>query len=173
MSVQPGSTWTDERTEILKRLWGEGLNARQIAAVLGQVSRNAVIGKAHRMGLTARLQRRTFPLETPRPKRVRKRNRRSSIKLAVVRPPKPVVRKMPDTYPKPIRIHMIDIKDSECHRPLWGDSKPPFEAMFYCGNPIENYGTSTFQYCEGCKPFLLAGVPRSKRAPYVPMRKVA
>ena len=43
--------WTDERVELLKKLWSEGLSASQIATQLGGVSRNAVIGKAHRLGL--------------------------------------------------------------------------------------------------------------------------
>ncbi|WP_420605619.1 GcrA family cell cycle regulator [Novosphingopyxis sp.] len=46
--------WTDERIDLLKKLWEEGLTASQIAEELGEVSRNAVIGKAHRLGLKAR-----------------------------------------------------------------------------------------------------------------------
>jgi GcrA cell cycle regulator len=46
--------WTDERVERLKKLWSEGLSASQIAAQLGGVSRNAVIGKVHRLSLPGR-----------------------------------------------------------------------------------------------------------------------
>lgn len=46
--------WTDERVELLKKLWSEGLSASQIATQLGGVSRNAVIGKVHRLKLSAR-----------------------------------------------------------------------------------------------------------------------
>jgi GcrA cell cycle regulator len=46
--------WTDERVEKLKKLWSEGLSASQIAAQLGGVSRNAVIGKVHRLCLAGR-----------------------------------------------------------------------------------------------------------------------
>ena len=46
--------WTAERVELLKELWADGLSARQIAESLGQVTRNAVIGKAHRLGLSTR-----------------------------------------------------------------------------------------------------------------------
>ncbi len=46
--------WTDERIDLLKNLWEKGLTASQIAEELGEVSRNAVIGKAHRLGLKAR-----------------------------------------------------------------------------------------------------------------------
>ncbi|MEI5681562.1 MULTISPECIES: GcrA family cell cycle regulator [unclassified Mesorhizobium] len=46
--------WTDERVETLRKLWAEGLSASQIAAQLGGVSRNAVIGKVHRLKLSSR-----------------------------------------------------------------------------------------------------------------------
>lgn len=46
--------WTDERVELLRKLWAEGLSASQIAAKLGGVSRNAVIGKVHRLKLSSR-----------------------------------------------------------------------------------------------------------------------
>lgn len=47
-------SWTDERVERLKKLWADGLSASQIAAELGGVSRNAVIGKVHRLSLPGR-----------------------------------------------------------------------------------------------------------------------
>jgi GcrA cell cycle regulator len=48
-------SWTDERVELLKRLWNQGLSASQIAGELaGGVTRNAVIGKVHRLGLSGR-----------------------------------------------------------------------------------------------------------------------
>lgn len=46
--------WNDERVELLKKLWAEGLSASQIAGRLGGVTRNAVIGKVHRLGLSGR-----------------------------------------------------------------------------------------------------------------------
>src|SRR5688572_32584051 len=46
--------WTEQRIEMLRRLWGQGQTASQIAVALGAVTRNAVIGKAHRLGLTGR-----------------------------------------------------------------------------------------------------------------------
>lgn len=46
--------WTDERVEVLKKMWGEGQSASQIAKELGGVTRNAVIGKVHRLGLSNR-----------------------------------------------------------------------------------------------------------------------
>jgi GcrA cell cycle regulator len=46
--------WNDERVDLLKKLWAEGLSASQIAGRIGGVSRNAVIGKVHRLGLSGR-----------------------------------------------------------------------------------------------------------------------
>ncbi len=65
--------WTDERVELLKKLWQDGLSASQIAKQLGGVTRNAVIGKVHRLGLSGRAtpskpQRTVF--KAPRPARV-------------------------------------------------------------------------------------------------------
>ncbi|MHC0053699.1 GcrA family cell cycle regulator [Actibacterium sp. D379-3] len=47
-------SWTEERVETLKKMWGEGQSASQIAKELGGVTRNAVIGKVHRLGLSNR-----------------------------------------------------------------------------------------------------------------------
>ena len=48
-------SWTDERVETLKKMWSEGQSASQIAKELGGVTRNAVIGKVHRLGLSNRV----------------------------------------------------------------------------------------------------------------------
>ncbi|MEM8850210.1 MAG: GcrA family cell cycle regulator [Pseudomonadota bacterium] len=57
--------WTDERVETLKRMWGEGATASQIAKELGGVTRNAVIGKVHRLGLSSRSQGEEKPAAEP------------------------------------------------------------------------------------------------------------
>lgn len=53
-STVPGIVWSDDRVERLKRLWGDGHSAGRIAALLGGISRSAVIGKVHRLGLSER-----------------------------------------------------------------------------------------------------------------------
>ncbi|MEP9352718.1 GcrA family cell cycle regulator [Xanthobacter sp. KR7-65] len=55
-------SWTDERVELLKKLWSEGLSASQIASELGEVTRNAVIGKVHRLGLSGRAKAAPAPV---------------------------------------------------------------------------------------------------------------
>src|ERR1700759_4976771 len=59
------ANWSDDRVEQLKTLWTEGLSASQIARALGGVTRNAVIGKVHRLGLAGRA--RPSRAERPRP----------------------------------------------------------------------------------------------------------
>ncbi|MCX2723672.1 GcrA family cell cycle regulator [Roseibium salinum] len=54
-------SWTNERVELLKKLWSDGLSASQIAGELGGVTRNAVIGKVHRLGLSGRAKTASNP----------------------------------------------------------------------------------------------------------------
>lgn len=60
-------SWTDERVETLKRMWAEGQSASQIAKELGGVTRNAVIGKVHRLGLSNRVGGKDEEEATPAP----------------------------------------------------------------------------------------------------------
>ena len=52
-------SWTDEKVNKLKELWGKGNTASQIAEIIGGISRNAVIGKAHRLNLSAKIKKRS------------------------------------------------------------------------------------------------------------------
>jgi GcrA cell cycle regulator len=68
------SDWSDDRVTTLSRLWLDGLSASQIAKQLGGVTRNAVIGKVHRLGISARgvpAQPRAMPARTPKPRSAR------------------------------------------------------------------------------------------------------
>ena len=53
------SLWTEERVKKLRELWGKGNTASQIAEIIGGISRNAVIGKAHRLNLSAKIKTRS------------------------------------------------------------------------------------------------------------------
>ena len=57
-------SWTNERVSKLKELWGKGNTASQIAEIIGGLSRNAVIGKAHRLNLSAKIKKRSSSLNT-------------------------------------------------------------------------------------------------------------
>ena len=50
-------SWTDEKVNILRELWGKGQTASQIAEIIGGISRNAVIGKPHRLNLSAKIKK--------------------------------------------------------------------------------------------------------------------
>ena len=62
-------TWTDERVELLKKLWADGQSASEIAGELGGITRNAVIGKVHRLGLSGRAK--SPSSAAPRPRKAR------------------------------------------------------------------------------------------------------
>jgi GcrA cell cycle regulator len=59
-------SWTDERVELLRKLWSEGLSASRIAIELGGITRNAVIGKVHRLGLSGRAKSASGGVSRPR-----------------------------------------------------------------------------------------------------------
>ena len=86
--------WTEQRIETLRKLWGQGQTASQIAAILGGITRNAVIGKAHRLGLTGRpspIKREAGSSATP--------TRRKASTTRTERPSRPAV--MTSNSPQP------------------------------------------------------------------------
>lgn len=104
-------SWTDERIELLKTYWRQGLSASQIADNLGGITRNAVIGKAHRLGLKAR----------PSPVK-----------------PAPAVAK-PEPKPKPVkekprRVTLLDLTERMCKWPLGHPGEADFH---FCGERAE------------------------------------
>lgn len=74
--------WSDERTSTLKKLWADGFTASQIAKQIGGVSRNAVIGKVHRLGLAGRKSPETHSA----------RRQKAAAKRAFVRIPRNIIR---------------------------------------------------------------------------------
>lgn len=110
-------SWTDERVALLKKLWVEGKTAAEIASALGNVTRNAVIGKAHRLKLSNRvspIQQNKKPI-APAPKQ--------PIERKVARVVVPV-----DENRK--RVPMMELKPRECRWPF-GD--PREENFGFCG----------------------------------------
>ena len=83
-------SWTDEKVNKLKELWGKGNTASQIAEIIGGLSRNAIIGKAHRLNLSAKIKTRTATsnhfyensVESKIPKN--KRGRKSKFKSLII-----------------------------------------------------------------------------------------
>jgi GcrA cell cycle regulator len=76
-------SWTDERVELLKKLWSDGLSASQIAAELGGITRNAVIGKVHRLGLSGRAK--STSSASARPRKARSQSHMLRIGRASIR----------------------------------------------------------------------------------------
>ena len=83
-------SWTEEKVESLKKLWGSGKTASQIAEIIGGISRNAVIGKAHRLNLSAKIKTRTatsnqnFDNTINEKNNKLKRGRRSKFKSLII-----------------------------------------------------------------------------------------
>lgn len=110
--------WTDERVELLKQLWGEGLSASQIANKMGGVTRNAVIGKVHRLGLAGR----ATPT-APKPKAVARFDDAET---------KASISGLENLYPGVDRPTMSSIDGNQCKWPI-GD--PTSEDFHFCGQP--------------------------------------
>lgn len=136
-------SWTDERVELLKKLWADGLSASQIAGELGGITRNAVIGKVHRLGLSGRAKSASSAVPRPR------KSRPPSHVLRMARPamrgntalahhPMEVYAYEPDPEPEllenivPIgqRCTLLELSDSKCRWPI-GD--PGSSDFFFCG----------------------------------------
>jgi GcrA cell cycle regulator len=135
-------TWPPERVELLKQLWADGLTASQVAAQLGGgISRNAVIGKVHRLGLSGRQP--PTHAASPRPRRPRQPSSpgRSGPAAMAAAAPKPDYRPQPRPEPEPQPIRLVDIPKSErvtilmltdktCRWPLGDPGDPDF---CFCG----------------------------------------
>ena len=90
-------SWTDERIDRLKAMWAEGSTASQIAEGLGGVSRNAVIGKAHRLGLESR----PSPVRPGEEKGKKAKNAAAATPVAAPKPDKHVPSKAEEPRPAP------------------------------------------------------------------------
>ena len=146
-------SWTDERVELLKKLWTEGLSASQIANRMGGITRNAVIGKVHRLGLSGR----AAPSRASRP-RQRKPRAPSHPSAAMFRTAgatalKPDVSAEPEAPPEPAPapVHEIDIPPGERrtiltlteHTCKWPIGDPGTEDFHFCGRK----SASGLPYC--------------------------
>jgi GcrA cell cycle regulator len=129
--------WTDERVELLKKLWADGLSASQIAAQLGGVTRNAVIGKVHRLGLSGRAKSPSSMVprvRKPRPASLRPRLRyNGNTALAPSMAPEldPDYDPLANVVPMGPRVSILELTEATCRWPI-GD--PGTEAFCYCGS---------------------------------------
>jgi GcrA cell cycle regulator len=157
MTNEATVSWTDERVEQLRQAWLEGKSASQIATLLGHgLTRNAVIGKVHRLGLAGRaktpssapLRPRPAPApqqathRPPRPAMSAPRIVRGATALAFASLAEPEAE--PEAYesvvvPMSLRVTIIELKEAMCRWPLGDPSSPDFR---YCGSP-----SSSGPYC--------------------------
>jgi GcrA cell cycle regulator len=141
-------SWTDERVELLKKLWQDGLSASQIAAELGGVTRNAVIGKVHRLGLSGRgqptssikRQRRTHPTGIRRSRPVSMGNLALKSNLDYL-PDADLMPRRNVVVPIPRKLSIFQLNEHTCKWPI-GD--PGQEDFHFCGHD----SLETGPYCE-------------------------
>ena len=153
-------SWTDERVEQLKKMWSEGQSASQIAKELGGVTRNAVIGKVHRLGLSNRAGAAPAKAEKkPAKAEAAKPAPKAKAETPEERPSTPIPRKPIITAGQPLppqpsaneispealanvrevekkakKISLMELTERTCKWPI-GD--PATEDFWFCGLPVQ------------------------------------
>ena len=142
-------SWTEERVAKLKELWGKGKTASQIAEIIGGISRNSVIGKAHRLNLSAKIKTRTvasnqnFESSLQENNKI-KRGRRSKFKSLIIEK---------DFEPEnPKQLEELD--ENSCKWPI---GHPDEKNFYFCGRS----SLKDFSYCK--LHILYAYQPKGKK----------
>ena len=143
-------SWTEEKVAKLKELWGKGNTASQIAEIIGGISRNAVIGKAHRLNLSAKIKTRTatsnqnFDSTTNEKNTQIKRGRKSKFKSLIIEK---------DFEPEnPKQLEELD--ENSCKWPI---GHPDEKNFYFCGRS----SLKDFSYCK--LHLLYAYQPKGKK----------
>ena len=143
-------SWTEEKVNKLKELWGKGNTASQIAEIIGGITRNAVIGKAHRLNLSAKIKTRTVPSNerynntTEQRNSKVKRGRRSKFKSLIIEK---------DFEPEnPKQLEELD--ENSC---IWPIGHPNEKSFYFCGRT----SLKDFSYCK--LHLLYAYQPKGKK----------
>ena len=143
-------SWTDEKVSKLKELWGKGNTASQIAEIIGGISRNAVIGKAHRLNLSAKIKTRTatssknFDTSVEENNIKSKRGRKSKFQSLIIEK---------DFEPEnPKQLEELD--ENTCKWPI---GHPDEKKFYFCGRS----SLKDFSYCK--LHLLYAYQPKGKK----------
>ena len=143
-------SWTEEKVESLKKLWGSGKTASQIAEIIGGISRNAVIGKAHRLNLSAKIKTRaatsnkSFESSIEENNTKSRRGRKSKFKSLIIEK---------DFEPEnPKQLEELD--ENTCK---WPVGHPDEESFYFCGRS----SLKDFSYCK--LHLLYAYQPKGKK----------
>ena len=129
-------SWTDEKVNKLKDLWGKGQTANEIAKIIGGVSRNAVIGKAHRLNLSAKIKTRltisqnNIGMLTSNNNQIKKNTRKQRFKSLLL-----------DTNFEPAKnLKLEDLNEQTCK---YMEGHPDEKESSFCGRK----NVEKFSYC--------------------------
>jgi len=143
-------SWTDEKVAKLKELWGKGSTASQIAEIIGGISRNAVIGKAHRLNLSAKIKTRAatsnqnFENSQEEKNIKNKRTRKSKFKSLIID------KDFESENPKQLE----ELDETLCKWPI---GHPDERSFYFCGRS----SLKDFSYCK--LHLLYAYQPKGKK----------
>ena len=154
-------SWTEEKVAKLKELWGKGNTASQIAEIIGGISRNAVIGKAHRLNLSAKIKTRAAAssqnfdnLTSEKNIKITKRGRKSKFKSIIIEK---------DFEPEnPKQLEELD--ENSCKWPI---GHPDEKTFYFCGRS----SLKDFSYCK--LHILYAYQPKGKKDDVTEKEEVA
>ena len=143
-------SWNEEKVEKLKELWGKGSTASQIAEIIGGISRNAVIGKAHRLNLSSKIKTRNassnqnFNNSSEESSSKQRRGRKSKFQSLIIEK---------DFEPEnPKKLEELD--ESSCKWPI---GHPEEQSFYFCGRS----SLKDFSYCK--LHLLYAYQPKGKK----------
>ena len=143
-------SWTEEKVTKLKELWGKGNTASEIAQIIGGISRNAVIGKAHRLNLSAKIKTRTattnqnFDSSTNEKNIQTRKGRKSKFKSLIIE------KDFEPENPKQLE----DLDENSCKWPI---GHPNEKSFYFCGRS----SLKDFSYCK--LHLLYAYQPKGKK----------
>jgi len=130
-------SWNEEKVEKLKNLWGKGSTASQIAEIIGGISRNAVIGKAHRLNLSSKIKTRNasssqnFDDNSEENSSKQKRDRKSKFQSLIIE------KDFEPENPK----NLEELDESSCK---WPVGHPEEQSFYFCGRS----SLKDFSYCK-------------------------